>query len=206
LIEETKMNLQTTTNDNSSTAIKSGLIVLMIPALVMWIVEGADQLLFQGSLDQSGIHPRTAEGLLGIFYSPFLHAGFMHLVANTVPFLVLGGFVMLRGIGRFVAVSFIVLILGGFGTWLIGKSDTVHVGASGVIFGYLGYLIGAAVFERSFVAIVLALIGGGLYGGILFGVLPGQIGISWEGHLFGFVGGVVAAKLFTRKTVQIQKQ
>ncbi len=187
---------------DSAASIQAGLKILSVPTLLMWVIEGVDQLLFHGSLDLYGIHPRTMSGLWGILFSPFLHASFMHLIANTIPFLVLGGFVMLRGIGRFAAVSAIVLLLGGLGTWLIGSANSVHVGASGVIFGYLGYLIGAAVFERSFVSIVLALIAGGLYGGILYGVMPGQVGISWEGHLFGFIGGIITAKLLGKRKTE----
>lgn len=184
--------------DNSA-SLKAGLLVLTVPVLLMWASEIVDQLVLHGGLDRFGIMPRTTTGLRGIFCSPFLHLGFLHLVANTIPFLVLGGFVLIRGIPRFVAASVIIMVLGGMGTWLIGGGGTVHVGASGVVFGYLGVLIGSAVFERSFVAIAIALIAGGLYGGILWGVFPGQIGISWEGHLFGFIGGVIAAKLFAKK-------
>jgi membrane associated rhomboid family serine protease len=193
---------QTPHENKPISMLKSRLTALMLPAALMWIVEIADRWIFHGGLDQYGIHPRTVAGLWGILYSPFLHAGFVHLVANTIPFLALGGFVMLRGIGRFVAISLIVCLLGGFGTWLVGKSDTVHVGASGVIFGYLGYLLSSAIFERSLVSIALALLAGGLYGGLIFGVLPGQIGISWEGHLFGFLGGIIAAKMFAKKVIK----
>ncbi len=183
-------------NNNNGEALKSGLMVLTVPVILMWVSEIADQLIFHGALDRFGIMPRTTFGLRGILFSPFLHLGFLHLVANTIPFLVLGGFVIIRGIGRFIGVSIVVMILGGLGTWLVGGGGTVHVGASGVVFGYLGFLIGNAIFERSFVAIAIALIAGALYGGILFGLLPGQCGISWEGHLFGFLGGVIAAKIF----------
>ena len=183
--------------ESAVAAFKAGLLVLTMPAMLMWISEIADQLIFHGALDSFGIVPRTKLGLRGILLSPFLHLGFVHLITNTVPFFVLGGFVIIRGIGRFVAVSFIACVIGGIGTWLIGGAHTVHVGASGVVYGYLGYLIGAAVFERSFIAVVPAVIAGALYGGILWGVLPGRIDISWEGHLFGFLGGATAAKILS---------
>lgn len=191
--------MNTPLEKDNTQALKAGLLVLTIPVLLMWASEIVDQVILRGALDRFGIMPRTTTGLRGILFSPFLHLGFLHLVANTIPFLVLGGFVIIRGIPRFVAASVIIMILGGFGTWLIGGGGTVHVGASGVVFGYLGVLIGSAIFERSFVSIAIALIAGGLYGGILWGVLPGQIGISWEGHLFGFLGGVLTAKLFAKK-------
>lgn len=186
--------------ESATAALRARLAILLLPAAVMWVTEIADQVIFNGGLDRSGIMPRTLSGLKGILFAPFLHHGFVHLIANTVPFLVLGGFVLLRGVGRFLTVTVIVCLIGGLGTWLTGGGNTVHVGASGVVYGYLGALLGAAFFERRVISVVLAIAGGSLYGGILWGVLPGQAGISWEGHLFGFVGGVISAKLLTRTT------
>ncbi len=178
--------------------LKTAITALVIPVVIMWVVEIIDRLLFVVDLDQFGISPRTMQGLYGIFLSPFLHASFAHTAANTIPFGVLGGFVILRGLKRFILVSLLVCLISGLGTWLIGGSNTVHVGASGVVFGYLGFIMGTAIFERSFVSIVLAAAAAGLYGGIIFGVLPGQLGISWEAHLFGFIGGIIAAKYFAK--------
>jgi membrane associated rhomboid family serine protease len=127
--------------------------------------------------------------------------GWVHLAANTVPFVVLGWLVMLRRIGDFVVVTVLSILIGGLGVWLAGSANSIHVGASGLIFGYLGYLLARGYFERSLWAVLLGALALVLYGGVLWGVLPGQPGISWEGHLFGFVGGVAAARLLTPSPV-----
>lgn len=168
--------------------------------LLAWGLELVDLFVFKrgfnyrASLDQYGILPRNLIGLRGILFAPFLHGGFGHLIGNTIPFIVLGWLVMLREISDFAAVSIISALVSGLGTWLFGTRG-IHIGASGVIFGYLGYLLARGYFERSGVAIAIALFVGTLYGSLLWGILPLQHGISWEGHLFGFVGGVLSAKL-----------
>ena len=149
---------------------------------------------FRGGLDQFGIVPRNPIGLRGILFAPFLHSGLGHLVSNTIPFLVLGWLVMLRETRDFFTVSILSALVSGLGTWMFGATG-IHLGASGVIFGYLGYLLARGYFERSGIAIALSLFVGTLYGSLIWGVLPLQQGISWEGHLFGFVGGVLSAKL-----------
>ena len=167
--------------------------VLALLLAVMWIEESIDFVL-RGALNQYGIVPRNVTGLRGIVFAPFLHANFAHLIANTLPFASLAWFVMLRRMRDFVIVSLLVMLIGGLGTWLIGQSHSVHIGASGVIFGYLGFLLARGFFERSWVAVSLSLAVAFVYGGALWGVLPGQAGVSWQGHLFGFIGGVLAAK------------
>ncbi len=155
---------------------------------VMWGIEIIDSIIGQ-VIDDYGIHPRDPVGLIGLVTSPFLHADFNHLIANTVPFGVLGFFVLLRGRDTFIKVSVITALAGGLLVWLVGASYSNHVGASGVIFGYFGYLIAIGIFERSFKSLAAAVIVGLMYGGMIFGVFPGQEGISWEGHLFGFLAG-----------------
>lgn len=167
--------------------------VLALLLAIMWVEEAIDFVL-HGALNQYGIVPRNVTGLRGIVFAPFLHANFTHLVANTLPFASLAWFVMLRRMRDFVIVSLTVMLIGGLGTWLIGPSYSVHIGASGVIFGYLGFLLARGFFERSWIAILLSLAVAFVYGGALWGVLPGQAGVSWQGHLFGFIGGVLAAK------------
>ncbi|MCU0566390.1 MAG: rhomboid family intramembrane serine protease [Oculatellaceae cyanobacterium Prado106] len=162
--------------------------------ILMWAIEIIDQAL-GGQLDQFGIIPRNEVGLRGIFLAPLLHGSFRHLIANTIPFVSLGWLVMLQRTSDFWAVTAIAAIIGGLGTWLIGASNSVHIGASGVIFGYLGFLLSRGYFERNFVSMALSVLVGVLYGGLIWGVLPQQSGVSWEGHLFGFIGGIVAAKL-----------
>ncbi len=181
------------------TSIKEHALLLFGLVAVMWITEGVDFLLPVVSLDGFGIRPRSEQGILGIFFSPFLHVGFGHLVSNSLPFLLLGGLVMSGGSRRFLLLSLWVTVVGGGGVWLLGGAGTVHLGASLVIFGYLGFLVCRGFVERSVggVLISLGLLAG--YGGMLLGVLPGQPGISWLGHLCGFLAGIAAAFLFGRK-------
>ncbi|WP_420630989.1 rhomboid family intramembrane serine protease [Candidatus Leptofilum sp.] len=168
--------------------------------LLLWIIEGVDQLIFGGSLDGFGVRPRTLDGLWGVLWAPFLHGGFRHLIANTGPLLILGSIVMLsRRLRDFFLITFIVTLIGGLGAWLIGPQLSVHLGASGLIFGYFGFLLLAAYFERSCRAIFIALVVLLLYSGIIWGVLPQGGGISWQTHLFGFIGGGVAAYVLSQR-------
>lgn len=171
-----------------------GIFILMALVAFAWVVELADVVTARCCLDQWGIVPRTLSGLWGILFAPVLHGGFGHLIANTVPFLTLGFLVMLRGLGTFIGVSLLIAVMGGVGVWVFGKAG-YHIGASGLIFGYIGYLLARGYFERSFGSLAVALVVAVLYGGALWGVLPGQRGISWEGHLFGFLAGVGTAGL-----------
>ncbi|MEO1621579.1 MAG: rhomboid family intramembrane serine protease, partial [Cyanobacteria bacterium J06632_3] len=163
---------------------------------VLWAIEIVDAVVFAGGLDQFGIHPRSISGLWGILFAPFLHGDFAHLLSNTIPFITLSWLIMLRATEDWLAVSLIAALVGGLGTWLFGAPSSVHIGASGVIFGYFGFLLLRGYFERSLVAISFSVLVFFMYGGILWGVLPRLDGapISWEGHLFGFVGGILAAK------------
>lgn len=167
----------------------------------IWVLELIDLFIFRGYLNLYGIRPRTLIGLRGILFAPFLHGGIGHLMANTIPFLVLGWFVMLREISDFFIVSVITILVSGVGVWLFG-SPSIHIGASGLIFGYFGFLLLRGYFERSFSSVTFSLIVGLLYGGLIWGVLPIRYGISWEGHLFGFLGGVLAARLLARRKTQ----
>ena len=166
---------------------------------LLWVIEIVDWLLFRNQLPQFfGIQPWSVRGLLGIICAPFLHGDFAHLLANTLPLLTLGWLVMLRGRGEWLAVSAIAAVCSGLGTWVFGGLGSTHIGASGVIFGYFGFLLLRGYFERSFSAIAFSLLVAFLYGGIIFGVLPTNQTISWQGHLFGFLGGVLAAKLLSK--------
>ena len=168
--------------------------------LLIWAIEIVDQLIFRGALDSFGVRPRTITGLWGILWAPFLHGGFRHLLANTGPILILGSIVMFsRPLKDFFAISFIVVIIGGLGTWLIGPRLSVHLGASGLIFGYFGFLLLSAYFERSCRAIAIALVVLLLYSGIIWGVLPQSGGISWQTHLFGFIGGGISAYFLSQR-------
>ncbi len=164
---------------------------------IVWLVFIATWL-SGGALLSLGIIPRTTIGLRGILFAPFLHGGLAHLIANSIPFLVLGWLVMLRDARHFIPVTLAAMIASGMMAWLLGAADSVHVGASGVIFGYLGFLILSGWYVRSAGSILLSLLVVVLWGGMVVGVMPGQAGISWQGHLGGFLGGVLAAKLTFR--------
>jgi membrane associated rhomboid family serine protease len=177
--------------------LKGQAILLLGIVALLWVIEGVDAVLGQ-ALDVYGVIPRTVIGLRGILFAPFLHGSFVHLMANTVPLVVLGWLIMLRETRDFFVVWVVSAVVGGLGTWLIAPANSVHIGASGVIFGFLGYLLARGWFERKLLSVLLAVGVGVLYGGAIFGVLPGQVGISWQGHLFGLLGGILAARLMTR--------
>lgn len=162
---------------------------------VMWGLEIVDLYALRGALDVYGIHPRETDKLVGIAFAPFLHGNLAHLMSNTVPLVIFGWIIMLHQVRDFFIVSLISLLVGGAGTWLVGAPGSVHIGASGVVFGLFGFLLLRGWFRRSIGSILLSVGIFLLYGGILWGVLPTQPGVSWEGHLFGFAGGVLAARL-----------
>ena len=171
--------------------LRAGMVTASFVAL-LYVIEAID--VASGlRLDNAGIEPRDVDGLKGIAFAPLLHHGWDHLFANTGPILVLGFVVMMSGIGRGLAATAIIWIVGGFGTWLTGGALSIHVGASGLVFGWLAYLIVRGVFTRSLLQLLLGVLVLLVYGSVLWGVLPGQEGISWQGHLFGAVAGVLAA-------------
>jgi membrane associated rhomboid family serine protease len=162
---------------------------------LMWIVFLATTVSGDALLSL-GIVPRTTTGLRGILFAPFLHGSLAHIVANSIPFVVLGWLVMLRDARHFVPVTLSAMIGSGLMAWLFGAPGSIHIGASGVIFGYLGFLILSGWFARSFFSVLLSLIVTALWGGMVLGVMPGHAGISWQAHLGGFLGGVLAASMF----------
>ncbi len=164
----------------------------------IWILEGVDIFIFNNALDQYGIRPRSWIGLRGILFAPFLHDGFQHVMANSVPFLLLGWFVLMQGTWEFAVVTIMSTVFSGLGAWLFGAPHSVHIGVSGVIMGYFGYLLLRGYFERSFTAVLWSIFIIFLYGGLIWGVLPGQAGVSWQSHLFGFIGGGMAAYALKR--------
>jgi membrane associated rhomboid family serine protease len=179
---------------------RQALVLVAGMAALMWVLEIIDQVA-GGRLDQYGIEPHDVDGLVGVFTAPFLHAGFGHLIGNTVPFLVLGATIALSGLARVALTTLIVMVVGGLGTWIVAPSGTDHIGASGVVFGYATYLIARGVFSRTLLHLGIGLLVIGLYGStLLFGVVPTD-GISWQGHLFGGVGGVIAARLLDRRAL-----
>lgn len=159
---------------------------------LLWVVSALNWTVLGGSLNRFGVLPRDPAGAAGILLHPFLHVGVTHLVMNTMAFLVLGGMVLLRDARDFWLVTLLGIVAGGAGIWLVGHPG-VHMGASGVIFAYLGYLLLAGWFDRRFGSIALSIFAFALWGNMLLGLSPFQRGISWEGHLFGFFGGVAGA-------------
>ena len=191
--------------------LKTQIKILAMVVSIFWIVFILNEVILEKTLiiangcglrrglNALGIVPHSFIGLRGILFAPFLHGNFYHIVSNTAPFILLGWLVMLRNIKDFYFVSFMSALVGGLGTWLIGRSCSTHIGASGVIFGYFGYLLFRGYFERSFTSILLSLIVGFFYGSLIWGVLPSQPGVSWQAHFFGFVGGVLTAQLLGRQ-------
>lgn len=150
------------------------------------------------TLDRFGIQPRKLRSLPAIAAAPLLHGGFSHLITNAVPFFVLGWLILLRGRRDFATVSLVAAAVSGLAIWLLGSTGSIHIGASGVVFGYFGFLVARGIFERTVAAMVTALVVGLLYGGILWGLLPVQPGISWQGHLGGLIGGVLCGYFLAR--------
>lgn len=174
----------------------SAVKLVAIIVVLLWAVEVVDQLAFDGRLDRWGIRPRSVGGLWGILAAPFLHGGFVHLLANTPPLAVLSALILvLRGAGAYLGVTVAVIVGSGLGVWLTGGSETVHIGASGVIFGWFGFLLLSGLVERRLTSLLTTIVVAVLYGGLLWGVLPSGPGISWEGHLFGFLSGLGTAWL-----------
>ena len=181
--------------EDRSTALQ--LVVAMIA--LMWVLEAVDYVAPGQPLDDYGIHPRDPGGLLEIVSAPFLHVGFGHLISNTVPFAVMGAVIALGGLVRVALVTAIVALVSGLGVWLIAGSNEVHLGASGLVFGYAAYLVTRGILSRRLVELAVGVLVAGVWGlALLQGLMP-QDGISWQAHLFGAVGGVIAAYWLARR-------
>lgn len=165
---------------------------------LLWLIEAID-LASNHALDTFGIVPREIGELRDIIPAAFIHFGFDHVAANSVPLLVLGFIAALRGIRRFLGVAFVITLTSGFGVWLVAPAHTNTAGASGVVFGLFGYLLIRGFVDRRLLDIAVGLIIAALYGSILWGVLPTAQGVSWQGHLFGLIGGVAAAFLLRER-------
>ena len=166
---------------------------------VLFLIQLFNQLSDDRLSRDGGLRPHHIEGLDGIVFAPFLHASFDHVLSNSIPLILLGTFVLAAGGTRFWLTTIFIAVVAGVGVWFLGSGDTIVVGASGVIFGYLGVILMRGVVERSWWHIAVGLLIGLLYGWQLFGVLPGDPGVSWQGHLCGFVAGLIAAVLFRRR-------
>jgi membrane associated rhomboid family serine protease len=171
---------------------REGLTLLAGIVAVMWVMEVINTADSNG-LDADGIWARNFGHLWGILTSPFLHASFQHLISNSIPFVFMGVIIALRGAARLALVTAIVIVIGGLGTWLIAPAGSVTIGASGVVFGYATYLLTRGLFDRSLLELVVGVVVGVVWGGALLGSLVPQPGVSWQGHLCGAIGGIVAA-------------
>jgi membrane associated rhomboid family serine protease len=179
-------------------SIGRALVVMCAAVPVLFGIELLDYWVPDDLVVAGGIRPRRVDGLDGVLLAPLLHVNFAHLYGNSVPLILLGTFVLASGARRFLASTLFIMVFSGLGVWLVGDPDTVVVGASGVIFGYLGLLLARGLIERRWWHLWVGLLVGLLYGWQVIGVLPGAVDpqVSWEGHLFGFLAGAVAAVLF----------
>lgn len=160
----------------------------------MWLVRVLDAFGSGGSAAGHGIIPRTTAGLEGIPVAPFIHADFEHLIANTIPFVLLGALILLRGIAEFVFVTLVSGLVAGLGTWVFGSGNAQHIGASGIVFGFFGYLLLRGAYDRRLSSILLMLVVAVVYGASIVAALVPAVGVSWTGHIFGFTGGCLAAR------------
>jgi membrane associated rhomboid family serine protease len=186
--------MSTTVPARRGSPLTEGAGVVIALLAVMWLAEIVDTLA-NHSLDAYGIEPRSAEGLAGVVTSPFLHAGFGHLIGNSIPLLLMGLGIALAGAARVVSVTVVVALVAGLGTWLTAPAGTDTIGASGIVFGYATYLMVRFFFSRRVLDLVLGLVVLVVWGTSLLASLAPTPGVSWQAHLFGAIGGVVAARL-----------
>lgn len=168
---------------------------------LLYVIEILDTVL-SSRLERNGVQPRELGGLDGIVFAPLLHGTWGHLIGNTVPLLVLGFLIALSGVRTWLQVTAIVWVVGGIGVWLFAGGNTNHIGASSIVFGWLAYLIVRGIFNRSLPQIALGAVVFMVYGGVLWGVLPGRPGVSWEGHMFGVLAGGLAAWLLAERNIK----
>lgn len=187
----------------ASTRVTAAAALMVAWVGLLWVLEAID-VLAGHRMDSFGIRPRKTGELLDIVPSAFTHFGFAHVASNSLPLLVLGFIAALRGIGRYLVVAFAIIVIDGLGVWLFSPAHTNTAGASGLIFGLFSYLLVRGFVEHRVLDIVVGVAVGAYYGtSILWGVLPTHTGVSWQGHLFGLVGGVAAAYLVRERTVSV---
>lgn len=181
---------RTMLNPNSWTG---ALVLMVLFAVVLWAIQGISS---QHSLIRYGLQPRHLAGLRGVVTEPFLDRDWHHVFSNTVPVILIGWVVLLAGVRTWAIVTGVVVVGGGLLTWLVAPSDQVIVGASAMVFGWLGYLLARAVFSREVKWIIVAVLVLFFFGTLLFGLIPAlHSGVSWQAHACGFAAGVGAAAL-----------
>jgi len=185
------------------TAAAGRLAVVATLVALMWLVTAVNLLVLHGGWLLYGVRAHDPGGFWpNLLIAPLLHAGLPHLLANSVPFIVLGGLVALQSTWRFALVTAAGVVIGAAVVWLLGAPGTVHIGASGLVFTYFGWLIARAARERTILAIVVGLVTLALYGSVLWGLSPFQLGISWQGHLGGLLAGVALAWVWPKRQPQ----
>jgi membrane associated rhomboid family serine protease len=175
----------------------SRFIPIIALVAICWAVFVVNNLMLHAQLNRYGIIPRQISSLPGVIFAPFLHSSYQHLVANSLPLLVLGAVLCARSKGEFIVVTFCGILFGGGLTWLFAR-HAAHIGASGLVFCYFGYLSSSAFFRRNIGTLLLSLVCIVAYGGIVRGVLPTSAAVSWEGHLAGLLTGIGAAWFMAR--------
>jgi len=177
--------------------LKSSFKIIIYVIISLWIILIISYIF--PSIKQFGIRPRVLIGLIGIIFSPILHNSFNHLLANSISLLVLGSIFLMfeRKLSLLILIN--IIIIGGIGTWLIGRSNFVHIGASGVIYGIIGYLLSLGLFKKNLKAIFISIVVFILFGGAIWGIIPvGNTILSWESHLCGFLAGILTAGMFSK--------
>jgi membrane associated rhomboid family serine protease len=181
---------------------EAGIALLAATVGLMWIVQLINSV-DNYRLDQDGLYPHNLDRIWGIFTTPFLHASWSHLIGNTIPFVFMGVLIALEGARRFAAVTLIVIVLGGLGTWLVSPAGVPVVGASGVVFGYATYLLTRGFFNHSVAEILAGVVVGAVFGSALLASLVPHGNVSWQGHLCGGIAGVIAAWLLSRDRSEV---
>ncbi|MHB8690149.1 MAG: rhomboid family intramembrane serine protease [Solirubrobacteraceae bacterium] len=184
---------------------RDGLIVLAGIVALMWVLEAINTI-DSNHLSHDGIYARDLGRSWGIVTAPFLHVSFQHLIDNTVPFLFMGVIIALRGAARLLVITALIILIGGVGTWLISPSGVSTVGASGVVFGYATYLLARGFFDRNFIELLIGALVGVVWGGALLNSLLPHGSVSWQGHLSGAIGGVVAAWFMARHDGEFERE
>lgn len=180
-------------------AIGRAFVVMCAVVPVLALIELIDKLSHGQLVRHGGIRPHQVDGLGGIFLAPLLHVGWPHLLANSVPLILLGTFVLAAGARRFLLATLIIVVSSGLGVWFTTPARYLVVGASGVIFGWMGYLLSRGIVEHRLWNITVSVLVALLYGWQMIGVLPAEGDVSWQGHLFGFIGGLIAAVIVPRQ-------
>jgi membrane associated rhomboid family serine protease len=185
-----------------SVARQEGFALLGAMVALMWVIELINSV-DSYKLDRDGLYPHNVDRIWGIFTTPFLHASWSHLIGNTIPFVFMGALIALEGARRLAAVTLIVIVLGGLGTWLVSPAGVPVVGASGVVFGYATYLLTRGFFNHSLTQILAGVVVVAVFGTALLASLVPHGNVSWQGHLCGGIAGVIAAWLLSRDRSEV---